>query len=188
MSLFGQSIPDFDRHAWPHWMDADRDGEDTRQEVLGRDSLVPVTRNDRGSITHGLWCCPYTGRVITEARKVDVDHVIALGEAHRMGGHAWDTERRRQFANDFDNLWATHRSANRAKSDNDAFSGMPPNIAMWGRYMIVRERVAEKYGLVFSAAEKHAVDFYRAKWHHHQHWVKMGRVRVFLGRWLPGMF
>lgn len=181
------SIPEFDRHAWPHWVDADRDGEDTRQEILARDSLIPVVR-ERGRITGGLWVCLYTGRVIRDARKIDVDHVVALKEAHNFGGFEWDVDKRRQLANDPENLLAVHRSANRAKSATNSYQGMPPNIAHWARYLILREQVIAKYGLTQSDAELKTVAFYRAKWHRHQHWIKMGRVRVFLSRWVPGLF
>ncbi|MBX2847343.1 MAG: HNH endonuclease family protein [Acidiferrobacterales bacterium] len=184
---FSEEIPPFDRSEWPHWKDLDRDGEDTRQEILARDSLIPVSRQD-GKIKFGLWTCPYSGRVLTEAKRIDIDHVIALGEAHRMGGFQWTSEKKKSFANDFDNLLAAHGSSNRAKRDLDSFEGMPPNIALWARYLIVREQVVIKYELVQSAAELKAIKFYRSKWATHKNWIKMGRVRRFFSTWVPGMF
>lgn len=181
------NIPDFDRDEWPHWIDEDGDGEDTRQEILERDSLIPVVR-EGGRIREGLWVCLYTGRVIQDAGRMDIDHVIALKEAHRFGGFEWDTDKRRELANDPENLLAVFRSSNRAKGFKNSYEGMPPNVAHWARYLILRERVIEKYELTQSAAELRAVEFYREKWVTHQHWIRMGRVRRFLTRWIPGIF
>ena len=185
---FNDPIPKFKRSEWLHWRDLDQDGEDTRQEVLAKESLAPVVKGDNVLIESGLWHCPYTGRIITTAKRIDIDHVIALGEAHRMGGHAWTREQKQAFANDPLNLLAVYGSSNRAKSDHDSFEGMPPNIAIWGRYMIVREEVREKYGLVTSNAELNAIKFFCSKWDTHKNWIKMGRVRRFLSNWVPGMF
>jgi len=188
MPLFGPSIPDFDRHSWPHWKDLDGDGQNAREEVLERDSLVPVKKDANGKITAGLWSCLYTGRVHDTPKKIDIDHIISLGEGHRMGGHAWDTEKKKQFANDPDNLLAVWNSSNRSKSDRDSFEGMPPNLSNWGIYMELRGRVVEKYGLERTAAELRAIKFYKNRWRKHRLWVKMGAVRTFLPKWVPGTF
>lgn len=184
---FSDELPPFNRSEWPHWRDLDGDGDDTRQEILERDSLTPVTRENE-KIRFGLWACPYTGRILNESKRLDIDHVIALGEAHRMGGYKWTKDQKKAFANDPDNLLSVFLSSNRAKSDLDSFEGMPPNIAMWARYLIVREQVVKKYDLVQSPAELKAIKFYRSKWTTHKNWIKMGRVRRFLSNWIPGMF
>ncbi len=181
------SIPEFDRGDWPHWVDTDGDGEDTRQEILARDSLLPVVR-EGGRIKTGLWVCLYTGRVVRDAGRIDIDHIVALKEAHNYGGFEWGREKRQQLANDPENLLAVYRSANRAKSARNSYEGMPPNIAHWARYLILREQIINKYDLTQSNAELKAVAFYRDKWHKHQHWIKMGRVRMFMSRWMPGLF
>ena len=41
------------------WIDADRDGENTREEVLIAESLVPAIRDSKGKVVAGLWVgCP----------------------------------------------------------------------------------------------------------------------------------
>ena len=48
----------------------------------------------------GSWNDPYSGRTITDASKLDIDHMVPLKEAHESGGYAWDAYRRRDYAND----------------------------------------------------------------------------------------
>ena len=47
------------------WIDANDDGQNTRQEVLATESLVPVTPGESGDITEGLWVGPYAGHLIS---------------------------------------------------------------------------------------------------------------------------
>ena len=53
---------------------------------------------------------PYTDATITftksDADAVQIDHVVALASAWRMGAHGWADETRRDFANDPLNLLA----------------------------------------------------------------------------------
>ena len=181
------NIPEYDREAWPHWVDDDNDAEDTRQEILLRDSLLPVTKVN-GRILTGLWVCLYTGRIITDAGRVDIDHIVALKEAHRFGGFEWGATKRRELANDPENLIAVWSSSNRSKSAKNAYQGMPPNITNWATYLDMREKIINKYQLTQSSAELKAVAFYRSKWYDHRLWLKMGRVRRFMARWVPGLF
>ena len=58
------------------WKDADGDGEDTRQEVLIVESLVPVTRDEKGRVAEGLWVGPYAGFVTRDSRQLDIDCVF----------------------------------------------------------------------------------------------------------------
>ena len=48
-----------------------------------------------------------------------VDHVVALKEAYDSGASRWTNARKRQFANDRDNLWCLEASVNLSKSDHD---------------------------------------------------------------------
>ena len=64
------ATPVYDRGAWQHWVDADGDCQDARQEVLVAESLVPVTFTDdrRCRVASGEWLGPYTGQRFTDPR------------------------------------------------------------------------------------------------------------------------
>jgi hypothetical protein len=128
------------REDWPHWIDANENCLDAREEVLIRDSLQPVVRSKNGcSIVSGVWFDPYTGQTIRDPRKLDVDHVVALQEAHDSGGHAWGRARRIAYANDLSDsrtLKAVSREANRAKSAYGPEDWLPPASSYRCHYVV----------------------------------------------------
>ncbi len=76
----------YDRDLYGGWRDADGDCQDTRQEVLIAESLVPVALDSRGCrVVSGQWLDPYTGQTFTNPSDLDIDHFIPLAEAHRSG-------------------------------------------------------------------------------------------------------
>ncbi|WP_354081769.1 hypothetical protein [Constrictibacter sp. MBR-5] len=109
----------YDRALYRHWIDADGDCQDTREEVLIAESLVVVQLDQPGcKVLVGLWVCPYTGSVVTDRRQIDIDHMVPLAEAHASGADIWDEERRQAYANDLDkpdSLVAVLAGANRSK-------------------------------------------------------------------------
>ena len=120
----------YDRGTWPHWSDADGDCRNTRHEVLTQESLVPVEYDDAREckVARGLWVCPYTGEVFTNPSDLDVDHTIALKEAHLMGGDRWSRKKKRAYANYMNrttHLMATKAGANRSKSYYSESRWMP---------------------------------------------------------------
>ena len=89
--------PPYDRKAWKHWIDEDKDCQNARHEVLIEESLSTVVfKTEKGCrVVSGSWNDPYSGRTITDASKLDIDHMVPLKEAHESGGHAWDVYRKR---------------------------------------------------------------------------------------------
>ena len=86
--------PPYSRGDWRHWIDADDDCEDTRQEVLLSESTLGTEFKDsrKCEVATGSWTDPYTGEVFTNPRDLDIDHMVPLVNAHRSGGHAWDDQ------------------------------------------------------------------------------------------------
>lgn len=153
----------YDRDDWPHWIDADGDCQDTRQEVLVEESEVPVRYRDarRCAVAEGRWRCPYTGEVITDPRKLDVDHLVPLHEAHRSGADAWDRDRRRRYANALDepmHLIAVERGSNRAKGDKAPHLWMPESPEHRCDYVHAWIEVKDRWELKQSAPEQVYLD------------------------------
>ncbi len=153
-----QSNP-FNRQDWPHWIDDDHDCQDTRAEILLRDSLGPIKfkRNKPCNVSWGRWLCPYTGKEILKASELDIDHIVPLAHAHRNGGANWPREKKRQLANDPLNLVAVEASANRAKGDQGPEQWRPPQRSFWPEYAKRWRAVKSKYGLTISPAEEAAL-------------------------------
>jgi hypothetical protein len=138
------------RDDWVHWSDVDNDCQDTRVEILIATSQEPVRYKNQKQpckVTRGKWYDPYTNKTFTLAKELDIDHRIALSEAHQYGGANWSAAQKEAFANDSDNLIAVQRAANRAKSNLPTYQWMPKNIAYWCEYIQTREAVAAKYQL-----------------------------------------
>ena len=136
------------------WSDDDRDGEDTRQEVLIAESLLPVTRDSEGKVVEGLWVGPYAGFVTRTRTELDIDHMVPLCEAWRSGPHAWTKPQRVDFANSLSedhHLIATWYSTNRSKRDKDPSEWLPPNRAYWCIYFDNWVAIKRTWGTVAQA-------------------------------------
>lgn len=116
------------RTLFVHWIDADRDGCNTRKEVLIAESRT-TPRIGPGCSVAGSWRSVYDGVTTTSASSFDIDHVVALKEAWDSGAWAWTSARRQAYANDLGDarsLRAVSAASNRAKSDRDPAQWLPP--------------------------------------------------------------
>ena len=128
-------LPDYDRGDWKHWIDSDKDCQNTRHEVLIDESLVGVTfkSDKRCQVAAGKWVDPYTGETITDATRLDVDHMVPLRNAHDSGGWRWDNGKKSSYANEMayaDHLIAVTASANRKKGQGGLINGNLPTKAI----------------------------------------------------------
>lgn len=146
----------YNRKDWPHWIDEDRDCQNTRQELLIATSQIPVTfkNSKRCTVKFGQWYGVYTGKTFIKASDVDIDHVVPLAHAHRHGADNWTRKQRRAFANDPENLLVVDDSTNQSKSDKAPHEWLPPNKAFWCEYGKRWEHIKEKYRLRYSQRER----------------------------------
>ena len=155
-------IPRYDRDDWDHWNDADRDCQDTRQEVLIAESSVAVVFIDdrRCRVVSGRWTDPYTGDIVEDPGKLDVDHMVPLGNAHASGGHAWSEERKELYANSLrypEHLVAVTASANRSKGADGPDGWRPPDRTYWCRYATDWIAIKNEWGLTATEPEAAAL-------------------------------
>ncbi len=142
------------------WEDVDGNGCDTRSDMLTRDLVERVMR-DRCVVLSGvLYPDPYTGRPMTYVRGksvVDIDHVVALGNAWATGAQQLSYTQRERLSNDPLNLLAVSASANRQKRDGDAATWLPSNKRYRCSYVARQIAVKSKYRLWVTKAEKAAM-------------------------------
>ena len=116
----------YDRSLFRHWSDLDKNGCDTRQEVLIDERIAGSVQGCK--VLGGLWVSKYDGAKTTNSSEFDIDHFVPLKEAWDSGAWRWDPATRERFANDLGYapaLIAVSASSNRSKSDQDPTDWMP---------------------------------------------------------------
>lgn len=101
---------------------------------------------------------PYTGHKFTSLRESDVEHIVALSEAHDSGLCSATAEIKKQFAEDLDNLTLAEPRLNRyEKRAKDAGEWLPPDESAqcWFAQKIVKIKM--KYGLTVDQNEYDAL-------------------------------
>ena len=117
------------RSAFKHWIDADKDGCNTRYEVLIAEAVVKPIISKGCYLSGGRWKSAYDAKVFTNPTSLDIDHMVPLAEAWRSGAWAWSATQRMEYANDLGDtrsLIAVTASLNRSKGDKDVAQWLPP--------------------------------------------------------------
>ncbi|WP_435279435.1 HNH endonuclease family protein [Streptomyces sp. 1222.5] len=148
------------RTAFKHWVDADKDGCNTRAEVLKAEAVIAPEQINRCSLIGGAWYSPYDDRYIEGPTGLDIDHLVPLAEAWDSGASAWSAAEREAYANDLGDdraLIAVSAASNRSKADQDPSTWLPP--AAGYRCQYVTDWVADKtrWGLSVDTAEQTAL-------------------------------
>jgi len=143
------SAQEYKRSSFNHWIDADKDCQTTRAEILIRYNMgVLMFKTDKNClVVTGTWVCPYTGNMYYGAKDLDIDHIIPLKWAWEHGASKWTKEKRKRFANDPDNLLAVQASANRQKGAKGLDKWLPSNPEYLNTYIAKWFYLQVKYGL-----------------------------------------
>ena len=149
----------------PQWSDVDRNGCDTRNDILKRDlsSIVFKEKTRNCVVESGVLNDPYSGQIMTFQRGektsalIQIDHVVALSNAWQTGIFQSSIKVRTNFANDPLNLLAVKGTLNSQKSDGDAATWLPPNKAFRCEYISRQIKIKIKYGLWVTQPEKEAM-------------------------------
>ncbi|MEW1655082.1 HNH endonuclease family protein [Streptomyces sp. NPDC093707] len=148
------SMNGYSRAKFPHWIK--QHGEcDTREVVLARDG-EDVKQDEKCRAISGTWFSEYDAKVLTQAKQLDIDHVVPLANAWRSGADQWTTPERRTFANDLvhSQLIAVSAPSNRQKGDKSPDKWAPPRHAYWCTYARAWTDVKHVYHLNVTEPEK----------------------------------
>jgi hypothetical protein len=147
------------------WADVDRNGCDTRNDMLKRDltSIEFKVKTRDCVVLSGILLDRYSGETINFVRgvvssmEVQIDHVVALSNAWQTGAFKLSVMQRTALANDPMNLFAVKGRLNSQKGDGDAATWLPPLKSFRCAYVAQQIAVKAKYSLWVTAPEKEAM-------------------------------
>ena len=147
------------------WADVDRNGCDTRNDILKRDltSITYKAKTRNCVVLSGTLLDRYSGESINFIRgnitsmEVQIDHVVALSNAWQTGAFKLTAEQRKALANDPINLFAVKGRLNSQKGDGDAATWLPPLKSFRCAYVAQQIAVKAKYSLWVVPPEKAAM-------------------------------
>jgi hypothetical protein len=153
------------------WADVDRNGCDTRNDILTRDMTEIVYKSGTQNcvVLTGVLLDPFSGekieftRGVSTSSEVQIDHVIPLSDAWQKGAQKLSPTTRTALANDPLNLLAVKGRLNSQKSDGDAATWLPPLKSYRCTYIARQIAVKAKYSLWVTIAEKNAMKGILAK-------------------------
>lgn len=129
----------YQRSKFRHWVDADGDSCNTREEVLIAESSSTAQVGYPGcKVIEGDWVSAYDGVAVTDPAGLDIDHFVPLKEAWDSGAAVWSPARRQAYANDLSDaraLIAVTSGSNRSKGEKDPPQWMPKNASYACTYL-----------------------------------------------------
>jgi len=154
----------YSREEFPHWKDPDKNGCDSRNDILKRDLTKIIFKEGTNNckVISGILLDPYSNKLIDfdiskSSSTIDIDHVVALSNAWQTGAFQLTLEQRTNFANDPLNLLAVDFKLNRQKGDGDAATWLPPYKSYRCTYVARQVAVKTKYKLWVTTPEKTAI-------------------------------
>lgn len=153
-----ESRAGYSRDLFRHWVDADGDGCDTRDEVLIAEAEEAPSIGASCSLSGGRWYSYYDGVSQTSASALDIDHLVPLAEAWDSGAGAWSSATREAYANDLGDrrtLVGVTSSVNRSKGDQDVAEWLPAQQQC--RYLREWVAVKHRWRLSVDSAERSAM-------------------------------
>ncbi len=147
------------------WADVDRNGCDTRNDILKRDLIEVLFKEKTRNcvVLSGILVDRYSGETINFVRgnitsmEVQIDHVVAMSNSWQTGAFKLTLAQRTALANDPMNLFAVKGRLNSQKGDGDAATWLPPLKKFRCAYVAQQIAVKAKYSLWVTAPEKEAM-------------------------------
>lgn len=145
----------YSREKFADWLDLNRNGCDSREDVLISERVSGTVVNCR--VVNGRWLSSYDAVTVRNPRRLDIDHRVPLEEAWASGAWRWTSATRDRYANDLGygpSLMAVTLSSNRSKGDREPGEWLPPNRAMRCSYVKWWIGVKYRWRLAVDAGEK----------------------------------
>lgn len=146
----------YKRTLFKHWISVGN-GCDSRKAVIISEAIVKPKVEAGCKIIGGEWLSIYDNTKVTDAAKLDVDHVVPLAEAWDSGASTWDAAKKEMYANDQTDprhLIAVTGASNRSKSDQDPAEWMPTNKAYACEYLTNWVSIKVRWSLSVDKTEK----------------------------------
>ncbi|MFE1028640.1 DUF1524 domain-containing protein [Streptomyces sp. NPDC058818] len=156
-----EDTTEYKRSYFRHWIDADRDGCNTRQEVLLEEAVEAPEQGAGCKLTGGRWYSTYDDTWIDGSSGLDADHRVPLGEAWDSGATGWTPAERQDFANDLGDprsLVMVSARSNRSKGEKDPAQWQPPAAGNQCEYNTLWVVVKTRFRLSVDPAEKTALN------------------------------
>ena len=150
----------YKRTLFKHWVGTGN-GCDSRKSVIISEAIVKPIVEKGCVIKGGEWLSIYDNVKVTEAGKLDVDHMVPLAEAWDSGASSWDAAKKEMYANDQTDprhLIAVTGASNRSKSDQDPAEWMPTNKAYTCEYIANWISIKVRWSLTIDSKEKAALE------------------------------
>ena len=90
---------------------------------------------------------PYSGKTFYKTDDIEIDHIVPLSLAHKMGGYLWTPQQKKTFANDRENLILVSKACNRSKGSKSIFQWIPKNTNYHAEYTKRYNYIIDKYKL-----------------------------------------
>ncbi|MGW0875307.1 HNH endonuclease family protein [Streptomyces sp. NPDC002740] len=129
----------------------------TRNEVLLEEAVIAPERGANCTLSGGTWYSRYDDTAFTQARALDIDHLVPLAESWDSGASGWTPAERQAYANDLDDpraLIAVSATSNRSKADQDPTTWQPPAQGYRCTYATDWITVKSRWGLAVDPAEQ----------------------------------
>ncbi|WP_223280743.1 HNH endonuclease family protein [Streptomyces antnestii] len=150
----------YQRTSFKHWTDADKDGCNTRAEVLKAEAFSTPEQGPKCKLSGGEWYSAYDNQYLDAPGKLDVDHRVPLAEAWDSGAGEWTAKEREAYANDLGDdrsLIAVSAKTNRSKADQDPSTWMPPFAGDRCEYITDWIAVKVRWQLTIDPSEESAL-------------------------------
>ena len=146
----------YKRSDYKHWISTpeslDAGLKDVRQLAIAK-AVVSGLEIKNGRVISGLWHDLYTGKLYKlDEVKPDGEHLISLAWASARGGLCATKKQREALANDIQNIWAVHPSANRKKGARVS-DYLPPNLGICKEYLAQIKKVIQTHDWIKPTSE-----------------------------------